>query len=153
MRDAVHRDQTGSAAGQGAALPGMRTRLSSKGIRGLAKVLPCSATTRARSGIKRHSGSRVTSHRQVRDIDAQIGQRIMEARQAQDMTQERLADALGISFQQVQKYEKAANRVSAGRLFDIAHVLGRPITYFFEGAEPFVTAVQRRKARAGVKNR
>jgi transcriptional regulator with XRE-family HTH domain len=90
----------------------------------------------------------MTDHRQVRDIDAQIGERIREARHAQGMSQTLLADQVGITFQQVQKYEKGANRVSAARLFDIAHVLGMPITYFFEGAEPFVKRVQRRKSRA-----
>lgn len=83
----------------------------------------------------------------VRDIDSRIGERIREARHAQSMSQTLLADSLGISFQQVQKYEKGANRVSAARLFDIAHVLGMPITYFYEGAEPFVRSARRRKGR------
>ena len=104
---------------------------------------------RRHQGQKRHKRlgiAHVTNDRQVRDIDVQIGQRVKEARQAQDWSQERLADALGISFQQVQKYEKAANRVSAGRLFDIAHVLRVPIMYFYEGAEPFVRSAHRRRS-------
>jgi transcriptional regulator with XRE-family HTH domain len=85
------------------------------------------------------------SRRGVRNIDIQIGQRIREARRAQSMSQTVLADRVGITFQQVQKYEKGANRVSAARLFDIAHVLGMPITYFYEGAEPFVKSARREK--------
>jgi transcriptional regulator with XRE-family HTH domain len=93
----------------------------------------------------------VKSHRQVRDIDAQIGQRIREGRRAQTMSQTMLANALGITFQQVQKYENGSNRVSAGRLYDIAHALGMPITYFYEGAEPFVRSVIRRSGRAATR--
>ena len=88
------------------------------------------------------------SARRVRDLDAQIGSRIREARQAQDMAQQVLANGLGITSQQVQKYENGTNRVSASRLYDIANVLGMPITFFYEGAEPFVRSVNRRKARA-----
>jgi transcriptional regulator with XRE-family HTH domain len=49
------------------------------------------------------------------------------------MTQERLGEALGVTFQQVQKYEKGANRLSAGRLFRIANLLEVEVSYFFEG--------------------
>jgi transcriptional regulator with XRE-family HTH domain len=48
------------------------------------------------------------------------------------MSQERLADALGITFQQVQKYERGANRVGSSRLFDVARVLDVPVSYFFD---------------------
>lgn len=54
------------------------------------------------------------------------------------LTQEKLGELLNLTFQQVQKYEKGVNRISAGRLFEIASVLGVPITYFYEGAEDFV---------------
>jgi transcriptional regulator with XRE-family HTH domain len=49
------------------------------------------------------------------------------------VSQERLAEALGLTFQQVQKYERGANRVSASKLYDIARFLSAPISYFFEG--------------------
>lgn len=55
------------------------------------------------------------------------------ARLAAGLTQEDLADGLGVTFQQVQKYEKGTNRVGAGRLSDIARILAVPIPYFFEG--------------------
>lgn len=51
------------------------------------------------------------------------------------MTQEQLGEKLGFTFQQVQKYEKGVNRIAAGRLFEIAQVLGITITYFYEGVD------------------
>lgn len=50
------------------------------------------------------------------------------------MSQEKLGDFLGLTFQQIQKYEKGVNRIGAGRLFSVAQVLGVPITYFYEDA-------------------
>ena len=64
------------------------------------------------------TGAQIESRSRVRDIDTQIGQRIREARQAQSMPQTILANALGITFQQVQKYENGSNRVSAARLYE-----------------------------------
>jgi len=64
------------------------------------------------------------------------------------MAQEVLANGLGISFQQVQKYENGSNRISAARLYDIAQLFGMAITFFYEGAEPFARSVNRRNARA-----
>lgn len=68
-------------------------------------------------------------------IDNLVGQRIRLRRNMLGLTQEELAESLGISYQQVQKYETASNRVSAGRLFEIAAKLNTPVTYFFEGIE------------------
>ncbi len=72
-------------------------------------------------------------------IDRIVGQRIRWRRRELKLTQERLGDLLNLTFQQVQKYELGVNRVSAGRLFEIAGVLKTPITYFFEGAESYLT--------------
>lgn len=66
------------------------------------------------------------------DVDIHVGARIRLRRTALGLTQEKLADALGLTFQQVQKYEKGANRVGASRLFDLARVLEVPIGYFFD---------------------
>jgi transcriptional regulator with XRE-family HTH domain len=66
-------------------------------------------------------------------IDNAVGDRIRKRRMLLGYTQEQLADALEISYQQIQKYETGANRVSAGRLFQIAQRLEAPIGYFFEG--------------------
>lgn len=65
-------------------------------------------------------------------VDRYVGQRIRELRVMKQMTQAWLGDLLGISFQQLQKYETAANRVSASRLCDIADALDVPAAYFFE---------------------
>lgn len=71
--------------------------------------------------------------RKAADLDKHIGLRLKMRRILMNMTQEDLAQKLNITFQQVQKYEKAINRVSASRLYDIAHILNINITYFFEG--------------------
>lgn len=65
-------------------------------------------------------------------IDAHVGARIRRRRALLGMSQEQLGDALGVTFQQIQKYERGANRVGASRLFDISRVLDVPISYFFE---------------------
>ena len=57
-------------------------------------------------------------------------------------TQQQLADAVGIKFQQIQKYETGMNRVSASRLWDIAHALDVPVTFFFEGIDQLQPAVE-----------
>ncbi len=67
------------------------------------------------------------------DADRHIGIRIRLRRVSIGMSQERLGDILGLTFQQVQKYEKGMNRVGAGRLVDIAQALEVPVGYFFEG--------------------
>jgi transcriptional regulator with XRE-family HTH domain len=66
-------------------------------------------------------------------IDNAVGDRIRKRRMLLGYTQEQLADALEISYQQIQKYETGSNRVSAGRLFQIAQRLEAPVSYFFEG--------------------
>jgi transcriptional regulator with XRE-family HTH domain len=66
-------------------------------------------------------------------IDHHVGDRIRRRRTLLGYTQEQLADALDISYQQIQKYETGANRVSAGRLFQISQRLEVPITFFFDG--------------------
>jgi transcriptional regulator with XRE-family HTH domain len=65
-------------------------------------------------------------------VDKQIGVRVRMRRLTLDMPQEKLAEALGVSFQQVQKYEKGVNRIGAGRLQQVADVLQVPITFFYE---------------------
>ncbi len=71
--------------------------------------------------------------RKAADLDKHIGLRLKMRRILMNMTQEDLAQKLNITFQQVQKYEKAINRVSASRLYEISHILNINITYFFEG--------------------
>ncbi len=69
------------------------------------------------------------------DFDQHIGQRLRERRVVVGLSQTALADGLGISFQQLQKYEKGLNRISAGRLYGCAELLGVSPAYFFEGLE------------------
>jgi len=64
-------------------------------------------------------------------VDMHVGKRLKEARLAHGYSQERLAKKMGITFQQVQKYEKGLNRIGASRLWDLAQVLGEPINYFY----------------------
>ena len=67
-------------------------------------------------------------------IDVHVGGRIRMRRNMLGMSQERLGESLGITFQQVQKYEKGTNRVGASRLQDIASILNTPVSFFFEDA-------------------
>jgi transcriptional regulator with XRE-family HTH domain len=66
-------------------------------------------------------------------VDVHVGKRIRHRRWMVGMTQQQLADQVGIKFQQIQKYETGMNRVSASRLWDIADALGVSISFFFEG--------------------
>ncbi|SHG44239.1 helix-turn-helix domain-containing protein [Cognatishimia maritima] len=66
-------------------------------------------------------------------VDVHVGKRIRHRRWLVGMTQQQLAEQVGIKFQQIQKYETGANRVSASRLWDIAEALDVPVSFFFEG--------------------
>ena len=65
-------------------------------------------------------------------IDKHVGARVRMRRMMLSMSQEKLGDALGLTFQQVQKYEKGSNRVSASRLYQISRVLGVPVQFFYD---------------------
>ena len=73
-------------------------------------------------------------------VDVHVGKRIRHRRWLVGMTQQQLAEHVGIKFQQIQKYETGANRVSASRLWDIADALDVPVSFFFEGIEERDTA-------------
>jgi transcriptional regulator with XRE-family HTH domain len=66
--------------------------------------------------------------------DRHVGSRVRMRRMMLSMSQEKLGDALGLTFQQVQKYEKGTNRIGASRLQQISHILQVPVAFFFEGA-------------------
>ncbi len=68
-------------------------------------------------------------------VDVHVGKRIRHRRWMNGTTQQQLAEAVGIKFQQIQKYETGMNRVSASRLWDIANVLSVDVSFFFEGLE------------------
>ena len=66
------------------------------------------------------------------DIDIHVGQRLRVRRSLMGLSQEKLAESTGVTFQQIQKYERGTNRISAGRLYELSNILDVPVTYFFE---------------------
>lgn len=66
--------------------------------------------------------------------DKHVGSRVRMRRMMLDMSQTELGNSIGLTFQQVQKYEKGTNRIGAGRLQQIAHILRVPVSFFFEGS-------------------
>lgn len=73
------------------------------------------------------------NHRRSTSVDAYVGCRLKQRREDLGMSQERLAELLGLSFQQVQKYERGLNRVGASRLFQLCGLLGVEPSFFFDG--------------------
>lgn len=82
---------------------------------------------------ERKSSGRMASKGFPNPIDVHVGKKLQLRRTLLGMSQERLGSLIGLTFQQIQKYESGANRVSSSRLFDIAQVLDIGIPYFFEG--------------------
>lgn len=76
-------------------------------------------------------GEEYASDGSIGPIDEHVGSRICARRKLLQLSQKELADQLGITFQQVQKYEKGVNRIGAGRLYSIANILGVDIDYFY----------------------
>ena len=70
----------------------------------------------------------------AQDIDRHVGARLRQRRIMNGLTQQQMADLIGVTYQQAHKYETGLNRIAAGRLYVIAHVLGVDIGYFFDGA-------------------
>jgi transcriptional regulator with XRE-family HTH domain len=75
-----------------------------------------------------------TTKKAPRPVDKHVGSRVRMRRMMLAMSQEKLGDALGLTFQQVQKYEKGINRIGASRLQQISHILQVPVKFFFEEA-------------------
>ena len=80
---------------------------------------------------------------QAHPIDIHVGRRVRERRRALGVTQEKLGEALQLTFQQVQKYERGANRISASKLYEVAQVLRVPVAWFFDGGDAEATAAPR----------
>lgn len=72
----------------------------------------------------------------VHPVDSHVGRQIRNRRKLLGMTQQELGQSVGIRFQQIQKYESGANRVSASRLWELSRALGVPIDFFYQGLEP-----------------
>ena len=68
-------------------------------------------------------------------IDKHVGKRMLLRRREIAFIQTKVANALGVTFQQIQKYEKGTNRIAASRLYKLAEILGVPITFFFDGLQ------------------
>lgn len=77
--------------------------------------------------------SPVAAPLRVGAVDRHVGARIRERRLLLGMSQQQLAEAIGVTYQQAHKYERGLNRISAGRLYGIAQVLGVPVSWFFDG--------------------
>ena len=75
------------------------------------------------------------SRTQAKSFNTHVGQRIRDKRNERGMSQIEVANALGVTFQQVRKYERGTNRVSASRLYDLSRILSLPLQIFFEGLE------------------
>src|SRR5207253_6079429 len=96
-----------------------------------------SPSSSEKDGSSRAAGSSRRSTSRTQDIDRHVGARIRERRIMLGLTQQQLADLIGVTYQQAHKYERGINRVSAGRLYEIAQVLSVPIGYFFEGLDEY----------------
>jgi transcriptional regulator with XRE-family HTH domain len=86
------------------------------------------------------------NHRQTSPIERHVGDRLRLARRALSLSQEALAEQLGVTFQQVQKYEKGINRISAGRLHHVAEILDVPVSYFFPESDASALTEARRQS-------
>jgi transcriptional regulator with XRE-family HTH domain len=78
----------------------------------------------------------MSNERRSTSVDAYVGRRLKQRREDLSMSQEKLAEMLGISFQQVQKYERGLNRVGASRLFQLCGIMGVDSSFFFDGLNP-----------------
>lgn len=78
-------------------------------------------------------GTRITNRNE--DVDTFVGGRIRERRVMLGLSQQQMAQLIGVTYQQAHKYERGINRISAGRLYEIARVLRVPVSYFFEGLD------------------
>jgi transcriptional regulator with XRE-family HTH domain len=87
----------------------------------------------AATELSRRPQRRTTGRTQ--DVDRHVGARVRERRIMLGFTQQQLADLIGVTYQQAHKYERGINRVSAGRLYEIAQVLSVPVNYFFDGLD------------------
>ena len=87
--------------------------------------------TMAAVAKSRRPSSRMASLGKPNPIDVHVGARVRLRRTLLGLSQEKLGDAIGLTFQQVQKYERGANRIGASRLFDLSRVLDVPVSYFY----------------------
>src|SRR5712675_2882260 len=84
----------------------------------------------------RKSSGRTASQGNPNPIDVHVGSRVRLRRTMLGLSQEKLGDAIGLTFQQVQKYERGANRIGASRLHELSRVLDVPVEFFFDDTDP-----------------
>jgi len=94
----------------------------------------------SRTASRRQASRGRTPSGKPNPVDVHVGARVRLRRTLLGMSQEKLGEALGLTFQQVQKYERGANRVSASRLHDLSNVLDVPVSFFFDGMPDEVKA-------------
>lgn len=93
------------------------------------------------------AGERTEREHRPSPIDVHVGSRVRLRRTLLGMSQEKLGEALGLTFQQVQKYERGVNRIGASRLFDLARVLDVPISFFFDDLPPEMGGMAMNRSR------
>ncbi|MBI4968898.1 MAG: helix-turn-helix transcriptional regulator [Rhodospirillales bacterium] len=92
-----------------------------------------------RKPVSRKSSRGRTASGKPNPIDVHVGNRVRLRRTLLGMSQEKLGEAIGLTFQQVQKYERGANRIGSSRLYDLSNVLDVPVSYFFDDMADEVT--------------
>jgi len=102
---------------------------------------PKLVTDKARDIALVDDGDDRSNSRRANPVDKHVGERVRMRRMLLGMSQERLGEHLGLTFQQVQKYEKGVNRIGASRLFGLAQVLGVPIQFFYENMPSSVSGL------------
>lgn len=85
----------------------------------------------------------MSAKKEPKHADKHVGLRVRARRMELGMSQEKLGDALELTFQQVQKYEKGANRIGSSRLLEISNILSVPVSYFFHGLEKHTGGVSK----------
>lgn len=95
---------------------------------------------------RRHTRGRLPSGKPD-PVDVHVGARVRMRRMLLGLSQERLGEAIGLTFQQVQKYERGTNRVSASRLYELSCVLDVPVSYFFEEMDRETASPRRREIK------
>lgn len=88
---------------------------------------------KAKKKLSNHLSGKGGRKGRASPVDKHVGTRLRQRRTLLGVSQEKLGDALGVTFQQVQKYERGINRIGAGRLFEMSNILDVPVAFFYEG--------------------
>lgn len=113
----------------------MRQEKQSTGQMAQRRFAPVNGEDAPDSDLTFRAAAARRSTTRTQDIDRHVGARVRERRIMLGLTQQQLADLIGVTYQQAHKYERGINRVSAGRLYEISQVLSVPVSYFFDGLQ------------------